>query len=208
MLGRVVLQVFQETVYLVVQVVEAAVVLQTDIGHPHAGLEVLLVRVGILHFPLLVGQKSLEINMVGFRTPFLDTLVTQFRLGIDRYQNERTFLAQGLHFAHRPYAFDDGIAPVFGRLLENGRSAYPFYSSFTESMAERDSATGLELYRMLLSYLSNALSAFDPKSSEYRSSLDLSRYLSIPCRIIIFPPPPEMYKQQQYSYLTDIVNCA
>ena len=66
----------------------------------------------------------------------------------------------------------DRIKDVFGRLLENGRSAYPFYSSFTESMAERDSATGLELYRMLLSYLSNALSAFDPKSSEYRSSLD------------------------------------
>ena len=55
--------------------------------------------------------------MVGFRTPFLDTLVTQFRLGIDRYQNERPLFAQGLHFAHRPYAFDDGIAPVFGRLL-------------------------------------------------------------------------------------------
>ena len=64
------------------------------------------------------------------------------------------------------------IKDVFRRLLENGRSAYPFYSSFTENMAERDPATGLELYRMLLSYLSTALSGFDPKSSEYKSSLD------------------------------------
>ena len=66
----------------------------------------------------------------------------------------------------------DRIKDVFKRLLDNGRSAYPFYSSFTESMAERDPATGLELYRMLLSYLSDALSTFDPKSSEYKSSLD------------------------------------
>lgn len=64
------------------------------------------------------------------------------------------------------------IKEIFTRLVENGRSGYPFYSSFTEAVAEKDPETGLELYRILLSYLVSSLSSFDPKSSEYRSCLD------------------------------------
>ena len=64
------------------------------------------------------------------------------------------------------------IKDIFARLVANGRSGYPFYSSFTEAVAEKDPETGLELYRILLSYLVASLSSFDPKSSEYRSCLD------------------------------------
>ncbi len=88
----------------------------------------------------------------------------------------------------------DKIKEVFARLLENGRSAYPFYSSFTESMAERDAATGLELYRMLLSYLSDMLSSFDPKSSEYKSSLD--SIIEIARRILVLDGEDEETKRK------------
>ena len=64
------------------------------------------------------------------------------------------------------------IKDIFTRLVENGRSGYPFYSSFTEAVTERNPETGLELYRILLSHLTSSLSSFDPKSSEYRSCLD------------------------------------
>ncbi len=66
----------------------------------------------------------------------------------------------------------DKIKEIFVRLLENGRSASPFYSSFTESISEKDPETGLELYRILLSHLSDSINHFDQKSSEYKSCLD------------------------------------
>ena len=42
---------------------------------------------------------------------------------------------------------------IFAKLIANGRSEYPFYSSFLESLSETNPETALELYRTLLSSL-------------------------------------------------------
>lgn len=64
------------------------------------------------------------------------------------------------------------IKEIFQKLLKNGRSGYPFYSSFTEKEAERNEHLALELYKMLLDSLLLERSAYPETASEYKRNLD------------------------------------
>ena len=66
------------------------------------------------------------------------------------------------------------IKEIFQKLLRNGRSAYPFYSSFVEKETERNPQLALELYRMLLSSLLEIRAGYPETSSEYRGNIDNS----------------------------------
>ena len=75
---------------------------------------------------------------------------------------------------------------IFTKLIANGRSEYPFYSSFLESLSETNPETALELYRTLLSALLSAKDGYEPKSSEHRRNLD--NIIEISKRILAIDP--------------------
>ena len=64
------------------------------------------------------------------------------------------------------------IKELFQKLLDNGRSGYPFYSSFTEKETERNPQLALELYRLLIDALLKERNAYTETSSEYRRNID------------------------------------
>ncbi len=64
------------------------------------------------------------------------------------------------------------IKEIFQKLLDNGRTSYPFYSSFTEKETERNPQLALDLYRMLLSALLAEKKGYQEDSSEYRRNID------------------------------------
>ncbi len=64
------------------------------------------------------------------------------------------------------------IKELFQKLLDNGRSGYPFYSSFVEKETERNPQLALELYRLLLAALLKEKNAYQETSSEYRRNID------------------------------------
>ena len=64
------------------------------------------------------------------------------------------------------------IKELFQKLLDNGRSGYPFYSSFTEKETERNPQLALELYRLLIDALLKERNAYPETSSEYRRNID------------------------------------
>ena len=61
---------------------------------------------------------------------------------------------------------------IFSRLIANGKSEYPFYSSFLESLSENNPETALNLYRMLLASLLASKDSYEAGSSEHRRNLD------------------------------------
>ncbi len=67
---------------------------------------------------------------------------------------------------------EEKIRELFQKLLANGRSGYPFYSSFVEKEAEKNPSLALDLYRALISYLIKERDAYDATSSEYRRNID------------------------------------
>ena len=75
---------------------------------------------------------------------------------------------------------------IFSKLIANGKSEYPFYSSFLESLSERNPETALELYRMLLSSLIASKDSYEAKSSEHRRNLD--NIIEISRRILVLNP--------------------
>ena len=64
------------------------------------------------------------------------------------------------------------IKEIFQKLLDNGRTSYPFYSSFTEKEAEKNPQLSLELYRMLLNELLKEREAYQETASEYRRNIE------------------------------------
>ena len=64
------------------------------------------------------------------------------------------------------------IKEIFQKLLDNGRTGYPFYSSFVEKEAEKKEDLALELYMLLLSSILKEREGHDASSSEYRRNLD------------------------------------
>ena len=78
------------------------------------------------------------------------------------------------------------IKEIFQKLLKNGRSAYPFYSSFVEKETERNPQLGLELYRMLLSALLEERKLYAETSSEYRRNIENT--IEIGRRMLLIAP--------------------
>ena len=81
------------------------------------------------------------------------------------------------------------ILETFRKLLDNGRSSYPFYSSFTEKETERNPQLALDLYRLLSAYLLKEREKHDPSSSEYRRNLDNTAEIS---RRLLMIAPDDM----------------
>lgn len=70
---------------------------------------------------------------------------------------------------------DAKICQIFVKLLENGKSEFPFYSSYADSMAERKPELALELYKAMMGYLAkerDILKKDADKASELRKNLD------------------------------------
>ena len=75
---------------------------------------------------------------------------------------------------HRISRTDDSARTreIFQKLLSNGRTGFPFYSSFAEEETKRNPQLALDLYRMLLSSLISSRADHEAESSEYRRNLD------------------------------------
>ena len=75
---------------------------------------------------------------------------------------------------HRLSRTDDStrVREIFRKLLANGRTGFPFYSSFIDDETKKDQNLALELYRMLLSSMIEERGNHEEASSEYRQSLD------------------------------------
>ena len=78
------------------------------------------------------------------------------------------------------------ISEIFCKLLRNGRSGYPFYSSFIEKEAEKNPQLALELYRLLFDAILQERSSHDEASSEYRRNIDNA--IEIARRILTISP--------------------
>ncbi len=61
---------------------------------------------------------------------------------------------------------------IFTKLLENGRSEFPFYSSFLEGLSEESPETALALYKELFVSLKKNRADYDRESSEYRRNTE------------------------------------
>ena len=64
------------------------------------------------------------------------------------------------------------LKKIFSKLLQNGKSGFPFYSSFLEALSENSRETALELYIQLHGYLMDLKRNGDKDSAEYMRNLD------------------------------------
>ncbi|MBO8468212.1 MAG: transcription elongation factor GreA [Spirochaetes bacterium] len=78
------------------------------------------------------------------------------------------------------------IVDIFRKLLDNGRTGYPFYSSFAENETEKNPELGKDLYLLLLSYVTKERDTHEAGSSEYRRNLDNT--IEISRRILTLTP--------------------
>ena len=78
------------------------------------------------------------------------------------------------------------IVDLFRKLLDNGRTGYPFYSSFAENETEKNPELGKDLYLLLLSYVTKERDTHEAGSSEYRRNLDNT--IEISRRILTLTP--------------------
>ena len=69
---------------------------------------------------------------------------------------------------------DPKLNEVFGRLIKNGKSDYPFYSNALSLLAAKDRYTALALFKELLRYTLDLQKSYAAGSSEYLRSLDNS----------------------------------
>lgn len=70
---------------------------------------------------------------------------------------------------------DQKIKKIFDKLLENGKSEFPFYASYVLSMSERKPELAFELYKLLLNGLieeREELKKVENKASEIKKNLD------------------------------------
>ena len=78
------------------------------------------------------------------------------------------------------------IKEIFQKLLSNGRSGYPFYSSFIEKESEKNPQLALELYRLLLEYMLKERESYAETSSEYKRNIENT--IEITRRILTISP--------------------
>lgn len=67
------------------------------------------------------------------------------------------------------------IKKIFGKLLENGKTDFPFYSSYVENIAEKQPELAFELDKILMSYLikeRDSLKSGENKASEIKKNLE------------------------------------
>ena len=66
----------------------------------------------------------------------------------------------------------ENLEKIFAKLLANGKSDFPFYSSFLETLSESSKETALKLYKELHGYMMNIKRTSDKDSTEYARNLD------------------------------------
>lgn len=67
------------------------------------------------------------------------------------------------------------LKDIFKKLLENGKTDFPFYTSYVDAFAEKRADLALQLYRELINYLINEreeLKKVENKASEIKKNLD------------------------------------
>lgn len=70
---------------------------------------------------------------------------------------------------------DQKIESIFAKLLDNGKTDFPFYSSYVASISERKPQVALDLYKSMMNYLikeREELKSGENKGSEIKKNLD------------------------------------
>ena len=99
----------EDLLYLLIEVVDGAVVVEAVVGLLDTVFEVLLVRVGVVHLALLVGEEGVVVDVVGLAATQHGTVVADTRVGIDGKEVEVGLAAEGVDFAWGAYALDDAV---------------------------------------------------------------------------------------------------
>ena len=100
-----------------IEVVDGAVVVEAVVGLLDTVFEVLLVRVGVVHLALLVGEEGVVVDVVGLAAAQYGAVVTYTRVGIDGKEVEVGLAAEGVDFAGGSDALDDEADRASARLI-------------------------------------------------------------------------------------------
>ena len=100
----------QHLLYLLVEQLDGAVVVETEVGPLNAPTEVLLVGVGVVHLTLFVGEEGFVADVVGLRATKHSPLVADLGVGIDGKEIEVGLAPQGIDLASGADALDDAVA--------------------------------------------------------------------------------------------------
>ncbi len=100
----------QHFLYLAVEILDSAAIVEAEVGLADANAEVLLVGVGIVHLALLVGDEGLVGDMVGLGATQHGALVAHLWVGVDSEEVETGLATQCRHLAGGAHTLDDAVA--------------------------------------------------------------------------------------------------